>query len=65
MGMYNGNQTGGTPGMLPFPPYYWWEVSGMWGCLIDYWAHTNDSTYNDVVLYKRESYFKLVAIGTS
>ena len=49
MSIYNGNQTWGTPGILPFPPYYWWESGGMWGCLIDYWAHTNDSTYNDVV----------------
>lgn len=21
----------------------------MWGTMIDYWAHTNDSTYNDIV----------------
>ena len=49
MKFYKGNLTGGTPGELPYPGYYWWEAGGMWGCLIDYWYYTNDATYNDVV----------------
>jgi len=36
MNYYTGNLTGGTPGMLP-GPYYWWEAGAMWGSLIDYW----------------------------
>ncbi|KAF4506454.1 hypothetical protein G6O67_006539 [Ophiocordyceps sinensis] len=51
---YKGNQTGQTPGILPGPPpagdYYWWEGGAMWGTLIDYWAWTGDSTYNDQVM---------------
>ncbi|TKA42280.1 hypothetical protein B0A54_07368 [Friedmanniomyces endolithicus] len=27
---YTGNQTGGTPGLLP-APYYWWEAGAMFG----------------------------------
>ncbi len=49
MNIYNGNSSGGTPGQLPFPPYYWWESGGMWASMIDYWSYTNDSTYNDVI----------------
>ncbi len=30
---YNGNQTGGIPGNLP-PPYYWWEAGAMFGTMI-------------------------------
>ncbi|KAK3110081.1 hypothetical protein LTR53_016000 [Teratosphaeriaceae sp. CCFEE 6253] len=48
MAYYTGNQTGGTPGLLP-DPYYWWEAGAMFGSLIDYWYYTADSTYNDVV----------------
>jgi mannan endo-1,6-alpha-mannosidase len=44
---YTGNQTGGIPGNLP-PPYYWWEAGAMFGSLIDYWYYTGDTTYNDV-----------------
>ncbi|KUJ23653.1 glycoside hydrolase [Mollisia scopiformis] len=47
--IYNGNSTGGTPGQLPFPPYYWWESGGLWACMIDYWSYTNDTTYNEVI----------------
>ncbi|TVY75677.1 Mannan endo-1,6-alpha-mannosidase DCW1 [Lachnellula suecica] len=43
---YKGNLTGGTPGLLP-PPYYWWETGAMFGSMIDYWYYTGDSTYND------------------
>ncbi|KAK4569603.1 hypothetical protein LTR86_003366 [Recurvomyces mirabilis] len=48
MSYYTGNLTGGTPGLLP-APYYWWEAGAMFGSLIDYWYYTGDSTYNDVV----------------
>ncbi|KAF2015654.1 glycoside hydrolase family 76 protein [Aaosphaeria arxii CBS 175.79] len=39
----------GIPGLLTYPPYYWWEAGAMFGQLIDYWYYTNDSTYNDMV----------------
>lgn len=48
MQWYGGNLTGGTPGLLG-GPYYWWEAGAMWGALIDYWYYTGDDTYNDVV----------------
>lgn len=48
MTYYNGNKTGGIPGNLP-PPYYWWEAGAMFGSLIDYWYYTGDTSYNDVV----------------
>jgi len=47
MSYYTGNQTGGIPGNLP-APYYWWEAGAMFGALIDYWYYTGDSSYNDV-----------------
>jgi hypothetical protein len=51
---YHGNESGGTPGILPGPPpggdYYWWEGGAMWGTLIEYWAMTGDSTYNDEIM---------------
>ncbi|KAI5242962.1 mannan endo-1,6-alpha-mannosidase [Aureobasidium subglaciale] len=47
MRYYNGNQTGGIPGLLP-GPYYWWEAGAMFGSLIDYWYYTGDTSYNDV-----------------
>ncbi|PHH85083.1 hypothetical protein CDD83_917 [Cordyceps sp. RAO-2017] len=51
---YKGNQSGQTPGILPGPPpagdYYWWEGGAMWGTLIDYWAWTGDSTYNNEIM---------------
>ncbi|POR33088.1 Mannan endo-1,6-alpha-mannosidase DCW1 [Tolypocladium paradoxum] len=51
---YKGNLTGQTPGILPGPPpagdYYWWEGGAMWGTLIDYWAWTGDSSYNDEIM---------------
>ncbi|PSR74963.1 glycoside hydrolase family 76 protein [Coniella lustricola] len=46
MGWYTGNHTGDTPGNLP-SPYYWWEAGAMFGVLVDYWAYTGDSTYNN------------------
>ncbi|KAF5127555.1 Mannan endo-1,6-alpha-mannosidase DCW1 [Metarhizium anisopliae] len=51
---YHGNESGGTPGILPGPPpagdYYWWEGGAMWGTLIQYWALTGDSTYNNIIM---------------
>lgn len=39
----------GIPGLLTYPPYYWWEAGAMFGQLIDYWYYTNDSTWNDLI----------------
>ncbi|KAI0521634.1 glycoside hydrolase family 76 protein [Xylaria bambusicola] len=47
MSMYNGNQPGQIPGLLP-QPYYWWEGGALMGALIDYWYYTGDTTYNDI-----------------
>ncbi|KAI1080604.1 glycoside hydrolase family 76 protein [Whalleya microplaca] len=44
---YTGNNTGDVPGNLP-DPYYWWHAGAMFGTLIDYWAFTGDSSYNDI-----------------
>lgn len=33
MSYYTDNSTGGTPGNLP-APYYWWEAGAMFGALI-------------------------------
>lgn len=49
MDWYAGNETGGIPGLLP-GPYYWWEAGAMFGAMIDYWYYTGDETYNDVVM---------------
>lgn len=54
MTYYRGNQTGGTPGLLPGPCaslecYYWWEAGAMFGALINYWQYTGDDSYNEVV----------------
>ncbi|KAK5131723.1 hypothetical protein LTR08_000612 [Meristemomyces frigidus] len=48
MTFYHGNETGGIPGLLG-DPYYWWEAGAMFGSLIDYWYYTGDSSYNSVV----------------
>lgn len=48
MSYYKGNESGQTPGELPYPPYFWWESGAMWGALIDYWSFTGDATYNDI-----------------
>ncbi|KAI4721725.1 mannan endo-1,6-alpha-mannosidase-like protein [Aureobasidium sp. EXF-10727] len=51
MNYYRNNKTD-TPkesiGTLPYP-LYWWEAGAVWGGLIDYWAYTNDTSFNDVV----------------
>ena len=43
---YTGNDTGGTPGNLP-SPYYWWEAGAMFMTLVNYWYYTGDATYNN------------------
>lgn len=49
---YQANQSS-TPvtaiGTLPLEPWYWWLAGGMWGGMVDYWAYTNDSSYNAVI----------------
>ncbi|MCJ1308371.1 hydrolase 76 protein [Agyrium rufum] len=49
MTYYHGNESGQVPGLLPNPPYYWWESGAMFGLLIEYWYLTGDSTYNELV----------------
>ncbi|KAJ8607883.1 hypothetical protein MRB53_039979 [Persea americana] len=49
MTCYKGNLTDGIPGLLPYPPYYWWTAGAMFGSLVDYWYYTGDTTYNDVI----------------
>ncbi|KAF4986414.1 hypothetical protein FGRMN_10839 [Fusarium graminum] len=44
VGMYHGNEPGGTPGLLP-EPYYWWYAGAFMGTLVDYWAYTGDDQY--------------------
>lgn len=52
MNYYQNNKTD-TPkesiGTLPWP-LYWWEAGAVWGGLIDYWAYTNDTSFNNVVM---------------
>ncbi|KAI1090064.1 glycoside hydrolase family 76 protein [Rostrohypoxylon terebratum] len=45
--MYNGNEPGQTPGLLP-QPYYWWEAGALMGAFVDYWYYTGDTAYNDI-----------------
>ena len=47
MSIYTGNQTGGTPGNLP-QPYFWWECGAMFGAMLDYYYYTGDPSYNEV-----------------
>ncbi|KAK9477389.1 glycoside hydrolase [Lipomyces japonicus] len=49
MTYYNGNVSGGTPGMF-VDGYYWWQSGAAWGSLLDYWFYTGDETYNDQLL---------------
>jgi hypothetical protein len=45
---YTNNATDTPPekiGLLPFPPYYWWESGAMWAGLIDYHSYTKDGSY--------------------
>jgi mannan endo-1,6-alpha-mannosidase len=51
MNYYQNNKTD-TPkeaiGTLPYP-LYWWEAGAVWGGLVDYWAYTQDTSFNGVV----------------
>ena len=47
MHYYHGNEPGQTVGKL-VKPYYWWEAGAMFGQLIEYWAYTGDTQYNDL-----------------
>lgn len=47
MSYYSGNESGQVPGNLP-QPYFWWECGAMFGTMVDYWAMTGDTTYQDV-----------------
>ncbi|CAG8979689.1 hypothetical protein HYALB_00003920 [Hymenoscyphus albidus] len=47
MSYYKGNLSGGTPGILP-DPLFWWEGGGLFMTMIDYWKFTGDSSYNAV-----------------
>ena len=53
MSYYTGNQTGGTPGNLAMP-YYWWEAGGMFGQMVDYWYCT--SSHPDSIPTPRTSF---------
>ncbi|KAK4950579.1 i-AAA protease yme1 [Elasticomyces elasticus] len=48
---YHNNQSStAATAVGTFPaPYYWWEAGAVWGGLVDYWAYTNDSSYNPTV----------------
>jgi mannan endo-1,6-alpha-mannosidase len=51
MSYYQTNQSGTPPenvGTLP-QPSYWWEAGAMWGGMVDYFAYTNDSSYNPTI----------------
>ncbi|KAG7138537.1 Mannan endo-1 like protein [Verticillium longisporum] len=50
MEIYRGDEPGQTPGLLPDPPYYWWEAGALMGTMIDYWYYTGDDTWNDKVV---------------
>jgi mannan endo-1,6-alpha-mannosidase len=48
---YRTNASGTPPenvGTLP-QPLYWWQAGAMWGGLVDYWAYTNDPSYNPTI----------------
>ena len=47
MKYYKGNETGGIPGNLP-DPYFWWEAGAAFGAMLDYYYYTGDPTYNEV-----------------
>ena len=52
MSYYRNNQTDTTAidvGTFPLEPWYWWEAGAIWGGMVDYWAYTNDSSYNPTI----------------
>jgi len=55
--LYNGNQTGGTIGKWPYPPYYWWESGGAWGGMMTYWHATKDESYSSIMMEALVSQF--------
>jgi len=55
--IYNGNQTGGTIGKWPYPPYYWWESGASWGGMMGYWHATKDESYTNVMIEALVSQF--------
>ena len=51
MTYYKNNQSSTATtaiGTLP-APLYWWEAGAVWGGMIDYWAYTNDTSYNPTI----------------
>ncbi|KAE9974616.1 hypothetical protein BLS_006114 [Venturia inaequalis] len=48
MTFYKGEEPGQIPGSL-LKPYYWWQAGALWGELIEYWAMTGDTQYNNLV----------------
>lgn len=53
MKYYYNNATDTAPeyiGLLPFPPYYWWESGAMWGAMVDYHTYTGDKSYVPVTI---------------
>lgn len=49
VGFIVGNTTAEGAGALQYPPYYWWETGAMLGVVVNYWAATNDSSFNNQV----------------
>jgi len=49
MNDYSGNEPGQIPGMLPFPPYYWWLSGALWMTIMEYWNYTGDAEYNSLM----------------
>ncbi|KAL3418202.1 Mannan endo-1,6-alpha-mannosidase DCW1-like protein 1 [Phlyctema vagabunda] len=49
MSYYKGNETGFTPGLLPYPPYYWWQSGALMGTMVNYYRISGDPTYNSIV----------------
>ncbi|CAK4032275.1 glycoside hydrolase family 76 [Lecanosticta acicola] len=47
---YRNNETStAVTAVGTFPePLYWWEAGAVWGGMVDYWAYTNDTSYNAV-----------------
>lgn len=50
---YYTNDQSSTPitaiGTLPLEPWFWWMGGAMWGGMVDYWAYTGDTSYNEVI----------------
>lgn len=50
---YYHNNESSTPvtaiGTLPLEPWFWWLAGAVWGGMVDYWAYTDDDSYNAVI----------------